>query len=197
MNNTVYLETNKLHPAIRNFLRTEVEYNRKDIAIRASDRTSIAVGGGQGYKGFAILANLETGECRILWGSWGGANLMNPENRVDLDPNFYPIPVNGAVISGQIGGGKPTSCSMTVNPANLPALLQAGDSALDDHDRSVLAAIAGLKSGPYRQEALARIPGVVDRIDRLVSAGLLKRNKAGSVSITTEGKNARGNTRVY
>lgn len=192
----MHYELSQLHPAIVAFLKSEVFYRRKDIVVRAAEKESIACGGGDGYKGFAIIGNLDTGECKITWGSWGGANMFNPSNRVDMDTTLYTIPVNGFVITGHIGGGKPTYASMTVHPDNLPKQLTAGPVLTSEEDH-VLNAIGGYKSGDCRKAALERIANCADVIASLAKRGLLKVTKAGAVSITTAGKNARSNKRVF
>ena len=58
----------------------------------------------------------------------------------------------------------------------------------DERDRKILAAIRGYKSGPYRKEALARAGATDVDMDRLVSAGLLSRNKAGAIALTNAGR---------
>src|SRR5688500_11247331 len=102
----MHIEVSKLHPSIAGFLLSQVSYCWNGIGVSAAMTALVACSGGNRCKGFAILVDLDSGECRILWGSWGGANIFNPGNRVDRDTQEHVLPVNGAVISGSMGGGK-------------------------------------------------------------------------------------------
>jgi hypothetical protein len=184
----MFIPVASLPPSLRNAL-AEVGYGRTDIAVKASEREAFSSGGASGCRSFAVMVNLATGEFKVTYGSWGGPNMF-VRNAVDCDMTEYDIPANGAVIMGSEGGGRPTYASISVAPSTLAPMLPAVP-ALDEHDNAILNAIGGLKSGPYRKEALARIPGLNDRLDSLVAKGLLKRSSNGATSITTAGKNAR------
>src|SRR5260370_523739 len=70
------MEVSKVHAFNQTFLKEQVRYNKRDISVSPRETDSIGCGGGDGYKGFAILCDLESGDCHILWGSWGGANMF-------------------------------------------------------------------------------------------------------------------------
>jgi hypothetical protein len=118
-----------------------------------------------------------------------------------------------AVIKGQEGGGRPVSARVLVHPATLqPLLAFAPAEQLPADQQRVLDVHCGYKGG-YRREELSRdayvyaapgngrvvgvrTPGMTDAqidacIAALVASGHLAKNKAGAVSVTTKGKNAR------
>ncbi len=197
-------------------------YARADVSLDPRETYSMSAGGsGDGRRAFVCAVNLQTGEREIARGSWGGPNMFNPRNAVDLDQTDRPLPINFAVIHGS--EGNTVYASIYVNPATLTPMLPAAPQ-LGDFERSILNVIggytsagrknewerlcsdAGRKAGDasglhYSDRARWGIEGEASKakqteidgaIDTLVSLGLCKRNKAGAVSITTEGKNARG-----
>ena len=166
---------------------SSVGYGRKDVEIRASEKESLFCAGGDGNRGFAILVNLSTGACETHMGSWGGSTPWNPNNAVDLDDREYTLPVGGAVIKGSEGGGRPVYATITLHPDNMAKFLPAGPT-LTDAEKQILWAFKTLKSGPYRQSALAG--SRKEDLDVLVSRGMLKRSSNGATAITTAGRNA-------
>lgn len=192
---TTYIATKALPATMQNALAS-VGYHRKDIAVSAKERVSIQCFGGDGYRAFAIILNYATGEHQTLWGSWGGPNAFNPQNRVDTDSQEHEIPVNGAVILGRIGGDQPVSASIYVRPDAITAMLPPAPTVTDE-EKQILAAYRGLKSGPYRQEAIARVKDSAKLIDSLVERGFLKRSKNKAIQLTTEGRNASLGTNVW
>jgi hypothetical protein len=170
----------------------QVDYGRKDIEVRAKDSVSIQGSGGDGYQDFAVVLNIETGATETHMGSWGGANPWSPQNRVDMDDRMHAIPMNGAVIKGTRGGGRPVYAVLYVNPGNMPTFLPAPVSLTPQEDMA-LAIISGLKPG-YRAEYFTRNKlGPYDAQNpvllSLVKKGLVRATGAG-IQITTEGKNS-------
>jgi hypothetical protein len=167
-------------------------YHRPDIDVRASETYSPRVGGGKGRRGFCACIDVGAGIVESKVGSWGGSNMFNQGNQIDMDPSTYPIPENCVVVSGTTGGGHGTFARMLVHPSMLPALLPGPDADLTENDKVFLYIMRTLKSA-YRKESAAR-SGVTwpdaERLDFLQSKGLVKVNKAGSIRITTDGKNA-------
>lgn len=171
-----------------------VAYSKRDVEILPREKTSILCAGGSGRRGFAILVNLSTGEYKTHVGSWGGANAFNPDNQVDLNDRNYPIPENGAVVLGS--EGNKTFATIYLNPKNVLAALPEGD-VLSDIDRKIMYAYGCLKSGPYRNDELARC-GVSDpkndpNILSLINRKFLKMDGRG-IQMTTEGRNTRKNS---
>lgn len=173
---------------------SSVGYTRKDIAVHAAETCCLAAGGGQGRREFAIVVNLATGERKETWGSWGGANMFNPQNAVDLDTRAHPIPSNCVVIQGSVG--ESVYASIVALPTTLAPLLPAKADTTEKEQR-ILYAYGSLKSGPYRKQSLDGCGTLPSDIDSLVARGLLSRNRGGAVQITTEGKNARDGKSRY
>ena len=186
------------HVAVRELPQTvqralkAVDYGRRDIRVEARPTISILGAGGDGYQEFAVILNLETGHSETLEGSWGGANPWSPRNQVDLDDRQHAIPMNGAVIKGTRGGGRPVYAVLYVNPNNMATLLPAPVDLTPQEDWA-LAIISGLKPG-YRGESFERRDlGAYNAqnpvLISLVKKGLVKATGSG-IQITTEGKNA-------
>lgn len=167
-----------------------VGYGKKDIRVEAAERVTLSSAGQAGCRAFVTLVNLTTGQHSTTYGSWGGANMFNPANPVDLDDNSYPLPADGVAIRGSMGGGQPVHASLHI-PASMVARMLPGPAVDLSHvERQALQCYVTLKSGQYRQDALRRANVTTDVIDGLVTRGFLARNRAGAISVTTAGKNA-------
>lgn len=182
----MFTKVSTLPTALQNAL-SSLRYNRADISVKASEAFSLRCGSGQGQRAFVCVVNLETGDRSLTLGSWGGANMFNPQNAVDLDDTSHPILPNMAVITGS--EGEKVFASIAVAPATLAPMLPSGPT-VDARDMRILACYKSLKSGTYRTEALARLKCEETDLERLAAAGLLKRARNGATQITTEGKNA-------
>jgi hypothetical protein len=90
-----------------------IGYGKKDIDVNIQDTVSLQVSGGDGRRGFALIVNLATGETHMLQGSWGGSNMFNPDNRVDLDQRDHKLGENVAVSLGSIVSWLKECCSGT------------------------------------------------------------------------------------
>ena len=105
------------------------------------------------------------------------------------------LPPNVCLVQGGTFCGKPASIRIHVRPENLEPLLPAPGPELSDAARKALNIIGGIKGG-YRRDEFSRAnlgPYAADNpvVAELELAGLVKVNKAGAISITTAGKNAR------
>lgn len=176
-------------PTIIQTALSRVEYGCKDIEVKTAESLSPGQGGGQGRRSFLVLINLATGAVEQHTGSWGGANPF--ENRqVDLDQNSYPIPEGLAALKGSMGHPR-TFATLYLHPANVAKLLPP-KTELNIREVSILRDFHSLTSAGRKNE-WARNPQSAPsqaELDSLVSQGLLSRNKAGALSITTAGKNA-------
>src|SRR5260221_2165479 len=219
-----HVKVKDLPPQLREALAS-LGYARLDIALNPATTYCMSAGGsGSGRRAFVCAVNLQTGERKLAHGSWGGANMSSPINSVDLDTESRALPINFAVIHGSEGNS--VYATIDVNPATLTPMLPAAPSCTN-FERSILAMVGGLTSAgrkdaidrmcreagdtvtrgmsysdPLRyplqlQGEKAMLGEINAAIDTLVSLGLLKRNKAGAISITTEGKNAKGSERFY
>ena len=199
-----YVKVSELPASLQSALKS-VKYGGKDVSVESAETWDAGYAGGQGQKGFCIAVNLHNGEKQITWGSWGGANMFNPTNAVDLDRTPKPMVEGLAIIHGAIGYPR-TYAWISIHPDNAQKLLpETTDNGLSRFERAALSLISGIKSsyraqewtrGGYKQPAL---PGKYSPdnplILSLVEKGLLKMNKARAISVTTAGRNALLNTR--
>lgn len=192
----VYLETKSLPDTILSAL-TGVGYARPTIGVYVADTASMHAMSGDGMRGFTVLLDIDSGRSERFDGSWGGANPFVP-NPVDSDTRSRPLPPNGCVISGHIGGGKPCYASLTIHPSRAAKLLPAPSEALSERLSLVLGVFARFNSRG-RSEWFARHGAASEpELTELETRGFIKRNKAGSVTCTAAGKNtAPADVRLY
>ena len=195
MTQRVYVKVNALPASVQRALEA-CGYHKADLPLEARDTVNIMCAGGNGYRSFAVILNLETGARTAHYGSWGGPNPFaeSAKRRVDSDDTSHTIPPNGAVILGSEEGGKSTLATLIVRPDAMPAYLPAAPT-LSEIEIAALHAYR-LKSGPYRQDALRASKATPDVIDSLVARGYLSRNRAGATTLTTEGKNVVAQTKA-
>jgi hypothetical protein len=184
----MYVSTRELPEFVQSLLKKH-GYHRPDISVVAKGAVSISDAGAAGQRAYSIVVNLETQQSQTHMGSWGGSNMFNPTNRVDLDTQLHVIPENGMVIKGS--DGYRSYATIYVNPANIQRFLPPQER-VSEPERAVLNAYQGLKSGLYRRQALERVANHEQVIAGLVKRGLLKQSKNGATRITTAGKNALG-----
>lgn len=189
---TMYIQIKELPSHLSYLLETQIGYRRADIEVIPTETVSPSYAGSDGQKGFFMMLNLETGAMKMHSGSWGGANMFNPENRVDLDLNSYRIPQNAIVVKGSTGH----HCFATIycSPSSLlNRSLPSPSHFVTEDEKRALYCFAAIKGGKYRRDELKRYKVTETLIQSLEDRGLLKSNKAGHRQITTEGRNARGN----
>jgi hypothetical protein len=161
-----------------------VSYKRKDIHVTVKDTESISVSGGSGYRGFCVIVDLSTGQRETLIGSWGGANMFSPENRVDMDTQSRVLGNNVVVIKGSTGGDRPVYATITIGHKNVVPMLPIVELALKD--RQILYCFS-LKAG-YRKQELESIHAEESEIESLITRGYLKKDGRGII-VTIAGKN--------
>jgi len=184
----ISIEVKNLPAALQSAL-SSVGYHRADVKVSAADTVSLQDFGSEGCRSFVCLVNLDTGERKTTYGSWGGPGLGSAGNAVDSDSRQHRIPPNGAVISGAEGRGAPVYASVKVNPANLAKLLPPS-ADVTEKEKGILRAFVQLKAGEYRKAELSRLDTASEDLEALVSKGLLKRSSNGATQVTTAGKNA-------
>ncbi len=185
----VYVSVKDLPEFLVNILKNELRYHAKDIGVQPGTSTSLHAPSGDGYRAFVVVVNLGTKEHKTIMGSWGGANMFNPNNPVDLDTKIYEIPQDGLVIHGTEGGGKPVWASITVHPDSMPKMLPDESSEqLTPQELYVLYHYKSTKSA-FRSERFKRYNIGSDVIDGLVKKKYLQRSASGATQITTKGKN--------
>jgi len=178
-----------------------VGYGKKDIEVKARETFNPVAMGGQGYRGFVAVCPMDdSGEFKVTYGSWGGENAFaRTIEGIDTD---VQIPPDVAFIQGSEGGGHPTLASVYISTRAMNPALLGAPADVSPKEAKILAIFQQLKSS-YRKEEFDRLQekaGIessrarqetTDReIESLIERGFLSRNKAGSVSITTEGRNA-------
>lgn len=185
----VYSLVSELPDTLQTALQS-IGYHRKDIELIASETVSRHVSGGQGYRGFCVIVNLSTGERKAEIGSWGGANMFNPNNAVDLDTSEYNIHPGFAVIKGS--QGDKTFATIYLHTENIVKFLPA-KIEMDSRDSWILYTFDALTSAGRKNEWDRHNdkPSEND-LNRLAGLGYLKRSKNGATQITTDGKNALG-----
>ncbi len=191
----LYVPVRELPDSLRAAL-SSVGYGRADIEVEARDSVSPRVGGGEGKRGFVLIVDLATGRTEEKLGSWGGSNMFNPANAVDLDGNDYAIPEGVAVIKGTQGHPR-VFAALYLSPVNVAKMLP-GPAETTERERYLLDCYAGLTSAG-RKEHWARRRGTAPteaELDALVARGFVTRNRAGADAITTAGRNARGGKQV-
>lgn len=187
----MYIRTKELPSGIQNVLESSVGYHRDDIEVKVTETVSPCDAGMDGMRGFFVMLNIATGKLERLNGSWGGSNMFNPSNRVDLDTNAYPIPDNVIVIKGSTGG-RGTFATIYCSPSSVVRDSLPAPSIVSELEKRALYCFAALKGGKYRRDELARYSVTESVLTGLEEKGLIKANKAGARRITTEGRNARG-----
>jgi hypothetical protein len=187
--------TRTLPPSVQEALKS-VGYFCQDIDTTPTEKVNPYSVSGQGSRSFFIVLSLDGSVPPITsFGSWGGANPFEAK-RDDLDTLEYNIPLGGAVIKGSKGDR--VFATLYVNPQNVAPLLPI-KTDLSPRQVKILTIIRGIKSA-YRKEWYQTTFGgqpSPEEFATLQAKGLVKINKAGSISLTTEGKNACEGERVY
>lgn len=186
----MFVSVRELPDSLRRVL-AELKYGKADISVRAAESFTPAQGSGDGRRAFVSAVHIASGACKVEWGSWGGANMFNPRNAVDLDTRPQAIADGFAIVEGSEGGMRPVYASIVVGAAALALLLPA-PAEVSERDRSILRIVRTYKGGAYRRAELDRIEATEAEVSSLVSRGLLSRNRAGAIAMTTAGKNAAG-----
>jgi hypothetical protein len=189
MTDPTYVPTKELPESVRRALK-EIGYGKTDIGLKASETVSVGQGGGDGRRSFYAIVSLDGSVAhKVEYGSWGGANPFETK-RVDHDQQKHPIVPGYAVIVGSEANGTKVYCTMHVHPSNFAPMLPA-KAELNDHLRGILRIFASYTSAGRKNEwerSPQTKPTEAD-YEILIGLGLLKKNSAGAVSITTAGKN--------
>jgi hypothetical protein len=183
---SVSVSVKELPESIRAALRS-VGYGGRDIAIEPSATVDAFVPSGEGQRGFVLMLNLASGEMETRLGSWGGNSPVGLQ--VDCDNAARPLAPGFAVIKGTTGYPR-TFATIHLHPSNVAPLLPAA-TEISKREKQILAQYRGLTSAGRKSqwEYSPTSKPFEAEIDSLVARGLLSRNKAGSIAITTAGKN--------
>jgi hypothetical protein len=180
-----YVNVRDLPEVLSSALST-CSYAKPNVQILIKEKESVQGAGMQGYRSFAMIVNMSTGESKQLQGSWGGSNPFNPTNVVDNNDQVYVIPKDMAIILGFTGGSSGiTHATITFSPHNiLPILTCAPD--VSNEEQKLLAIMRGYKPA-YRKPYL---DAKKELVNSLVERGYIKRASNGALSLTVSGKNA-------
>lgn len=209
---TRHIPVSELPEVLRRALEA-CEYRARDVPVEVSETWYPGSAYGDGCRGVTCVVNLATGQLRREFGSWGGAN---PWERKTVDVARGPFPaVPGCVVIRGSSAWKRKSPYLTlqVHPADVAALLPAGDTdPLSLEERIALCIIRTIRGGARAEEwrrGVARTdvglrasdepyylrgPGSYGAgnpvIESLAKRGYLKVNSRGSIQVTTKGRNA-------
>lgn len=172
----------------------EVRYAKRDIDVQSAASFAPNEGSSffEGNRGYVVVVDLASGHYKVHLGAWGGPSPFD-RKQVDLDDKEQSIPPNGAVIVGEYGG-RGSFAHIKVNPSNLQGILPRPAAEIDEMEAKALAAILGLKSSyradEFRRKGLGAYSPDNPLIVSLARKKFLKIDSRGSISVTTEGKNA-------
>lgn len=118
--------------------------------------------------------------------------------------NPYSLPIADvkvlpgfAIVVHVIFRSKDLGYRVILHPENMAKRLPtAAKDAIDERDKRILATFRGLKSGSYRQDALAALKFTEEDRARLAGRGFLRVAANGATTITVDGKLACQDTRV-
>lgn len=187
MNRSTHVPIKELPDAVRAALAA-VDFHQVDIPIDITDTVSPQECAGDGEKPFFIVVDLANSAHEIMWGSWGGANMFNPRNRVDLDGTHRPIPPGQLFIKGHISS-RPTWATLYISPADVSRMLPPPPPPLNNREALILGIFVQLNS-KGRKEYLLNHHINQSEVDSLVSQGFLTKNKTGAIGVTTLGRNS-------
>lgn len=191
-----HVEVANLPEPIQNALKA-LNFGRADLPVFTSATVQLGGSASDGEKAFTTLVNLSTGEHHTEWGSWGGPNAFDRANLVDNDRNTYTLPGDGVVVTGSGNGSKARYAFLHIPSSMTARVLPPKGEALTEDLQTVLNIyVENNSSGRTREFGELRYKKwTKDRIDaataELVTGGYIKQNRAGSVSVTTKGRNAR------
>ena len=170
-----------------------VDYHAKDVRVEARESVCVQVFANDGARAICSAVNLETGGRNLQFGSWGGPNPYE-QRQLDSDRRDHAIPVNGAVILGETDWRRKTPfVTVYIHPDNFAKLIP--EKLEISLKQKFLLTLYRDHNSAGRKCELERLPPSfpVETINQeLETLKLIKRNKRGAISLTTEGKNAAG-----
>lgn len=181
-----YVKVKSLWGSLRYVLGT-VGYKKADIEVRENATVRLQEYGGDGYRHFAAVLNVDTGEQTVHKGSWGGPNAFDSKNLIDNDDGLFEVPSNVVVVRGYEGGTSGVvNATIITAPGSGLVNVPKDDDDLTPSVRTVLY-IMRTYIGGYRKEMLLKHGQTVNE---LVERGYIKRAKNGALSLTLKGKSA-------
>lgn len=173
-----YVKVKELPESLQSALYS-VGYRKADVQVLIKEKESVFCSSGDGYRGFASIVNISTGETKHMQGSWGGANMFNQSNQVDMNDKDYVLPKDIAIIRGFFGGTAGiTHSTVTISPLNVLPALQ-GAEEVSEEEKHLLAIMRSYKPA-YRKPYL---DAAKETVDSLVERGYIKRASNGALSL--------------
>jgi hypothetical protein len=191
----MYIPVKDLPDCVKNQIKS-LGHKRSDINCHRVESVSPQYIANDGSRGVFSLVNILTGEKQTTYGSWGGPNMfVNPV--VDACESDLVIPNNWVALKGS--SGNLNLLTLYANEVTLTPLLPEETEPLPVKEHIVLWAHRSLKGGKYRMDYYREHKMTASQIEltiaSLVGKGLLKVNKNGASTITTNGRNAASNLR--
>jgi hypothetical protein len=186
MNTTIVL-VNTLPLSVQSTLR-RIGYGKRDITVYPSEKVSPQGVGGDGYRCMFVMVKMSDQEEQAtgVMGSFGGANIFNDSNIVDLMSESIAIPEGVCAIKATEGGNHPMTAFLHISPANCAKMLPE-KAEFTDGEKSALRAFGFI--GAYRKEELQRIRNSEQVISGLMARGLVEKKGSGR-GLSVAGKNA-------
>ena len=183
----MFVQVSQLPVTLQKALKS-ANFTGKDIEVKTAESVNISQGGYQGKQAFASIVNLSTGQFVTTKGSWGGPNMFNPGNIVDNHDKREALEPNVCAITGYIGW----IAEIHMHPFNINTLIAAPTVELTQNEKQVLYGYCRY-SAQGKKHMFERLnwsdAKKTEVLKALESKGMVKLNKAGAASVTTEGKN--------
>lgn len=186
----MFINVNDLPKIVQTELKNK-SFFRKDIHVEPATQFTPQGAGGRGVRCYTTVIDLSSNKVLInKMGSWGGANIFNQSNSVDLNSNLYPLPINHVVIKGQCGYNN--YASILVHPDTILKYIEAPIIPLTDLEIKALYIIRSIKAGYRKEEFIRHGIGEYNKNNPLIISlkdkGFIMVNGRG-IQVTTEGKN--------
>lgn len=182
-NGSMYARVKDLPPTVQGVLRS-VHYAKADIRVEVEESVSAPHAYGKGHRGQIVMLELSTGRTQASVGSWGGDNPF--ESRPVDTGGESPLPPGYAALTSSLTG----HWTLHLNPQNVAALLPSAGGEVTAREGYLLGVFRLNTVGRKYEWERHRGHGPTEgEIASLASRGFLKVNRAGAVSLTTEGKN--------
>lgn len=186
----MFIKTKDLPLVVQSVLANH-GFHKQDIKVEVTETFDCFCSGSEGSRGYVSIIDLSDNSVREFEGSWGGANMFNPHNRVDKDQNEYPMLENLMVIKGTEGYVK--TASVLVHPSNMAKMIPSSDTVEMSYEETVALNIINSHVTRGRVDEFHRIGfGHYSTNNKLVCSlkdkGMVKFVGNG-VQLTLEGKN--------
>lgn len=184
---SIYIKVSNLPDAIKNAVKSYIGLNT-DIEVKSAAQIEINCDVTfQGNRALHVAIDCATGNKSETMGTWGGSTAFVQSS---MERHTVDIPNNTAILSGETG--YKTILRLYVNPSlldsfSLPEAPEMSDELLCMLWNIKVHNTAGRKDCS-EEYGLGEYNKHNPHVLALESKGLVKINKAGSISLTTQGK---------